>query len=59
MSECNTSWELVEIIEEIRSMMQQMRVQIIHIFREANRLANNIANEATDEMALKQLQHFN
>lgn len=35
-----------------------MRVQIIHIFREANQLADDIANEATDDIELKQFQQF-
>lgn len=51
-------WELVERIEDIQNMMEQMNVQIIHIFREANLLADYITNLAINIAEKVQLQHF-
>lgn len=44
-SEWKASWELIEVIELIQGKMQKLVVEIIHIFREANQLADYIVNE--------------
>ncbi|KAK4733812.1 hypothetical protein R3W88_008073 [Solanum pinnatisectum] len=37
-------WEIIEKVEDIQEIMQQINVHVWHIFREANQLANVIAN---------------
>lgn len=38
--------------------MQNLRSQIRHVFKEANKLANNIANEAIDAVEEQQYKEF-
>ncbi|XP_060182866.1 small ribosomal subunit protein uS3c-like [Lycium barbarum] len=48
-----TPWELRNQIEEIKQDMRAMQVQINHIFREGNRLADFLANQALDHAGIK------
>ncbi|KAH0712341.1 hypothetical protein KY285_007894 [Solanum tuberosum] len=41
-------WELVEIMEDIHNMLGKITVNVRHIFREANQLADCIANSAVN-----------
>ncbi|WMV37078.1 hypothetical protein MTR67_030463 [Solanum verrucosum] len=54
-------WELIERIEEIHEMMKIINIQIRHIFREANQLADFITNIAIEQEleGKQQYQHFN
>lgn len=51
-------WEIVEKVEDIQEKMQQLNVQVWHVFREANQLADFIANTAiiTEQKII--FQHF-
>ncbi|KAK6780293.1 hypothetical protein RDI58_022477 [Solanum bulbocastanum] len=51
-------WDLVERPEDIQEMLKQMHVQIHHIFREANQLADFIANTAIDKEEKQQFHNF-
>ncbi|XP_060211915.1 uncharacterized protein LOC132639486 [Lycium barbarum] len=48
-----TPWELMNQIEQIKQDMRAMQVQINHIFREGNSLANFLANQALDHAEIK------
>uniref|UniRef100_A0A0V0GIV7 Putative ovule protein n=1 Tax=Solanum chacoense TaxID=4108 RepID=A0A0V0GIV7_SOLCH len=37
-------WQYAEVIEEIQAIIQATRTQIQHAFREANQLADKLAN---------------
>uniref|UniRef100_M1AL57 RNase H family protein n=1 Tax=Solanum tuberosum TaxID=4113 RepID=M1AL57_SOLTU len=52
-------WELVEKMEEIQEMIHQMNVQVKHIFREANMLADCIANTAVYTVEKQEFHNFN
>lgn len=57
--EWRVPWILVDKIEEIRELMQQLNIHIIHIFREANQLADFITNTAIDSEGMLQFNNFN
>lgn len=38
-------WEMIEIMEDIHRKMYEMQVEMVHIYREANKLADHIVNE--------------
>lgn len=52
-------WELNERIEEIHELMNTLHIHIKHIFREANQLADLIANTTIDQEEKQQFLNFN
>lgn len=52
-------WELVEKMEEIQEMIHQMNVQVKHISREANMLADCIANTSVYTVEKQEFHNFN
>ncbi|KAK4718231.1 hypothetical protein R3W88_016569 [Solanum pinnatisectum] len=54
-------WELIEKIEKIHELMKSLNIQIRHIFREANQLAEFITTTTIDQEqeGKLQYQHFN
>ncbi|XP_015165784.1 uncharacterized protein [Solanum tuberosum] len=52
-------WELLEMLENIQGIMSQMNTTVKHNFREANQLADYIANLAIDKEEKQQFQHYN
>jgi len=50
--------ELAEMMEEIHDMVGKIRVQVSHIFREANQLEDYIANLAINKEEIKTFQNF-
>lgn len=51
-------WELAERLEEIQKIINLMNVQVKHIFREANQLADFNANTTTDKEDKQQYEHY-
>lgn len=51
-------WHIMEHIEEIRTHMASIHAEIKHIFREANNLADSLANHAFDRMEDYNIIHF-
>ncbi|WMV33613.1 hypothetical protein MTR67_026998 [Solanum verrucosum] len=54
-------WELIDKIEKIHEPMKSLNIQIRHIFRKANQLAEFITTTAIDQEqeGKLQYQHFN
>ncbi|KAG5632751.1 hypothetical protein H5410_004468 [Solanum commersonii] len=50
--------ELAEMMEEIHDMVGKIRVQVSHIFREENQLADYIENLAINKEEIKTFQNF-
>lgn len=50
--------DLVEMMEEIHDMVGKVTVQVSHIFREANQLADYIANSVINKEEIKTFQNF-
>ncbi|KAH0636655.1 hypothetical protein KY289_036570 [Solanum tuberosum] len=44
-------WEIVEKVEDIHEIVQQINVQVWHVFSEVNQLADFIANTTIDAVA--------
>lgn len=42
-------WEIAELVEEIQAQIQHQSIQVQHIFREGNRIADFLANQAAEE----------
>ncbi|KAK6777990.1 hypothetical protein RDI58_024708 [Solanum bulbocastanum] len=55
MRDWKIPWSLTEKIEEIQKIMANMHIQVMHIFREANELADCIANLAIIQ---EEKQHY-
>lgn len=51
-------WHIREHIEEIRAHIEGIQTEIKHIFREANNLANSLANHAFDKVGRLQYHTF-
>jgi len=50
--------EFVEKVEDIQAILKQINVQVWHVFREANQLADAIANAAINTEHKLVFQHF-
>ncbi|WMV30300.1 hypothetical protein MTR67_023685 [Solanum verrucosum] len=51
-------WALAERIEEIQRIMNSLSIQMDHVFREANQLANFIINETINQEGKLQYLSF-
>jgi len=51
-------WQQVEEIQEIQELLTSTFAQIQHVFREANKLADKLANEACEQMNAIQIYIF-
>lgn len=51
-------WEVVELLKDIRSNEEQIDLQVKHINREGNALADYIANLATDNISKLSFHSF-
>ncbi|WMV55471.1 hypothetical protein MTR67_048856 [Solanum verrucosum] len=58
IKEWKIPWSYVEKIEEIQQCIARKQVQVKHIFREANHLADYLANIALDQAEHVQVQSF-
>jgi len=52
-------WQQVEIIKEIQELMLITHSSIKHVFREANKLADMLANEVYEHETLIEIQSSN
>lgn len=52
-------WELIQMMETIDDMMTQMNVQVQHIFREGNQVADYLANLAINQQNKQQYHTSN
>jgi len=52
-------WEVIEKVEDIQQVIQKINVQVWHVFREANQLADFIANTAINSEQKLTFQQFN
>lgn len=52
-------WTITQKMEEIKSMISQLNFQIQHIFREANQLADHIANTVSNQENSRKFLSFN
>ncbi|WMV47051.1 hypothetical protein MTR67_040436 [Solanum verrucosum] len=52
-------WEVIEKVEDIQQVIQKLNVQFWHVFREANQLADFIANTAINSEQKLIYQQFN
>lgn len=41
-------WEMIEVVKEIRHLISNINVTIIHIYKEGNTFADYLANLATN-----------
>lgn len=55
---CRIPWDLVEIMEDIHNMLGKITVNVRHIFRESNQLADCKANSAVNTEDKKILLNF-
>lgn len=51
-------WDLVERLEDIQEMFKQMHVRIHHIFREANKMEDFIANTTSEKEEKQKFHNF-
>lgn len=51
-------WDMVEIIESIQAKMQAIQVEMVHIFREANKLEDYIVNQVFNHDSKLQFHQF-
>jgi len=51
-------WEIMEMIEDIHDIVIQLNVHVQHIFREANQLADYIANTTINKKDKHGYHHF-
>ncbi|KAH0755025.1 hypothetical protein KY290_025295 [Solanum tuberosum] len=51
-------WEIVEKMEDIQEIIQQLNVEVCHVFREANQLADFIANTTINTEQKMIFQYF-
>ncbi|KAH0712378.1 hypothetical protein KY289_008337 [Solanum tuberosum] len=61
LKEWKIPWELSEVMEEAINMIQQDGIQVKHIFRKGNQLADALANNAynhTEKQEYKQFNHL-
>lgn len=49
MREWKIPWELIEIIEEARDIVEKYQYRVTHVYREGNQLADALANHAIDK----------
>lgn len=51
-------WEVVELLDDIRRNKEQVELQVSHIYREGNDLADYIANLAVDTISKLSFHSF-
>ncbi|WMV29406.1 hypothetical protein MTR67_022791 [Solanum verrucosum] len=51
-------WSLIQKIEEINEIMSTLNIQLVHIFREANQLADYITNIAINHEDIQPYYSF-
>ncbi|WMV08730.1 hypothetical protein MTR67_002115 [Solanum verrucosum] len=56
--EWRVPWSLIERIEEIHEIMSTLNIQLVHIFIEANQLADHITNIAINQEDMQQYHSF-
>lgn len=55
MNQWRVPWELIERMDEIRKMMVHIQVDLQHIFREGNFMADSLANEVVKNKHTKNI----
>lgn len=56
--EWRVPWELMKIIEEITTVVQEMEVHFSHTYKEGNQLANEFANSVINQTHKMQCMEF-